>query len=140
MRKHKKVWTPEEDVHLIKLIQRDDSIDVAISKLERTEQAIKTRANYLGFGYRLNKADKKTYFTNQIKHKNRRTNEEILSEGENIPIKPTISAEDCVQESTSIIANKSKADNESNILQELKKIEVILQEGLHVIKIIKEVL
>ena len=140
MKRHKKVWTSQEDLHLIKLIQRNDSIDVAISELERTEQAIKTRANYLGFGYRLNKADEKTYFIDQIKHKNRRTNEEILSEGENIPIKPTISVEDCVQESTSIIANKSKADNESNMLQELNKLEVVFQEGIHVIKIIKEVL
>ncbi len=131
MKNHKKRWTPKEDVHLIRLIKRDCSIDVAVSQLERTEPAIKTRANYLGFGYKTNKDDGQIYFHEDIHHKKRRTKEEILAELGKVPIHSTKPVEDCDEKSTVIIPEINQFDEIKALVHALDKVkEFLLNQGI----------
>ena len=138
MKNHRKRWTSKEDVHLIRLINRNCSIDVAVSQLERTKASIFTRANYLGFGYKANKDDGKIYFLEDINHKNRRTKEEILADREKVPIKPAISVEDCDEKSTVIIAEKNIPDDELNVQQVLKELKELSAKSIQLIRVIED--
>ena len=138
MKNHRKGWTSKEDVHLIRLIKRNCSIDVIVSQLERSEPAIKTRANYLGFGYYHNKADEKTYFVGEINHKNRRTKDEILAAEGKVPIRSARIVEDHVKKSTVIIAEKKILNNKFNKLDVLKELNKISATTIELIKVLED--
>jgi len=129
---HRSKWTFSEDVILLEAIANSWSVQKIKSlaiKL-RTESAIYTRANYLGFGYKTNKDNGQIYFHEDIHHKKRRTKEEILAELGKVPIRSAKSVEDCVEESTVIIPEINQSDEIKSLVQALDKVkEFLLNQG-----------
>jgi len=121
MKKHNKKWSKDEQTRLLTAIVSNKPLDIIANIIERTESAIKTKANHLGFGHYHDKEVDKIYFINKINHKKRRTKEELYNTQlvgsiEKVPIPPSKHVENCDNESTVIIANASKVCNEENTI------------------------
>lgn len=138
MKNHKKKWTVDEETKLLSLIKKNSSIDVIVKMIERTESAIKTKANYLGFGHYCDKTVDKSYFHNEINHKNRRTKEELLADGiDKVPIPSTKAVEDFDKESTVSISQKNKGLASINLYRKLDELEDVAKQILQTISSIK---
>ena len=128
---HRSKWLQEEDDVLLELIGYYvplEDIQKVISL--RSVSAIYTRANYYGFGYKMNKEDNKVYFHKGINHKNRRTKEEILAELGKVPIHSAKSVEDCDEKSTVIIPEINQSDEIKALVHALDKVkEFLLNQG-----------
>ena len=74
----KKRWSNVDLKTLQSTIIQNIAIEDIAKQLNRSVQAVCTKGNNLGCGYRTNKSDGLKYFTENINHKNRRTKEEIL--------------------------------------------------------------
>ncbi len=102
---HKSRWIREENNILLVSIENGISL-AGISEIIslRSQGAICTRANYLGYGNKRNKDDGHTYFHKEINYKNRRTKEEMYKEREKIPIEPTSSTGTNIEVDNDIIS------------------------------------
>lgn len=84
---HRSKWTDEEDNIIIDCIKYGLSLsDIHKIISLRTPEAIRTRANHLGYGFYRNRDDGLTYFHNKINHNYRRTKNEIQAWKESVPI------------------------------------------------------
>ena len=84
---HRSKWTAKEDEVLHECISKGFALE-DISKIIslRSYSTIYTKANYLGYGYKRDNFNGKTYFHKEINHKNRRKKEEILEDKEFLPV------------------------------------------------------
>ncbi len=74
----KKHWSEEDLTLLSKNIDQNRSIREIAQHLNRSEPAITTKGNGLGYGYYTDRVTGLKYFKNKINHKKRRTKVEIL--------------------------------------------------------------
>ncbi len=102
---HQGKWTDEEENIILVCIKNAASLsDIKKVIRLRTNGAICTKANHLGYGNKRNKNDGHTYFHKEINHKNRRTKDEISEEREKVPIESTNSTGTNIEVDSDIIS------------------------------------